>query len=340
MFPAEAEPLPAAAFHPPAWPEDLLDPPPPQLHPSPWGGGTFRASSNRGTPLGSLRPRCFPPDPPPDPGEWVEPLLRSTPVTAPGLRMGGGSVGAVLRSRGPLLPSGPGSEPLHPAPSSRDAGVRGATWGDSWTHARFSRRDEGPVEWWAVPSVYRRARFACRWRWVLQRRGEGLMPTGAVWLGPLEWPEPVPRLQRQRSVGVLARRSRRRRARRPPAWLTLRSWLPGPEDLFDPPRDPITQSELWDGGGCGDSDDPLFLEFLRACTPHLGWLSAELRVTPRVLVKRLTLFVDRVFDTADAFRLPTAAHNLVKAVKSLRREDCPWCAFETQCCSGQIVPVF
>ena len=88
------------------------------------------------------------------------------------------------------------------------------------------------------------------------------MPAGAVWLGPLEWPEPVPRLERQRSVGVLARRSRRRRARRPPAWLTLRGWLPGPEGLFNPPRDPITQPELWDGGG--DSDDPLFLEFLRA----------------------------------------------------------------------------
>ena len=63
------------------------------------------------------------------------------------------------------------------------------------------------------------------------------------------------------------------------------------------------------GGGCEDSDNPLFLEFLRACTPHLGWLSAELRVTPWVLVKRLTLFVDRVFDTTEGFRLPTAAFN-------------------------------
>ena len=64
------------------------------------------------------------------------------------------------------------------------------------------------------------------------------MPAGAVWLGALEWPEPVPRLERQRSVGVSARRSRRRRARRPPAWLTLRGWLHGPEGLFDPPPPP------------------------------------------------------------------------------------------------------
>ena len=44
--------------------------------------------------------------------------------------------------------------------------------------------------------------------------------------------------------------------------------------------------------GGGDSDGPLFLEILKACTPHLGWLSAELRVSRLVLVKSLTLFVD------------------------------------------------
>ena len=30
------------------------------------------------------------------------------------------------------------------------------------------------------------------------------------------------------------------------------------------------------GGGCEDFDDPLFLQFLRSYTPHLGWLLAEL----------------------------------------------------------------
>ena len=61
------------------------------------------------------------------------------------------------------------------------------------------------------------------------------MPSRAVWLGVLELPEPEPRLARQRSVGGSARRSRKRRTRRPPVWLTLRGWLPSPEDLFDPP---------------------------------------------------------------------------------------------------------
>ena len=107
-----------------------------------------------------------------------------------------------------------------------------------------------PLEWWAVLRVYMRARLARRWRWVHQRRGAGLMPAGAVRLGMLGWSEPEPRLARRRSVGGSARRSRRRRARRPPAWLTLHGWLHGPQDLFDPPpRDPVTQPELWDCRG-------------------------------------------------------------------------------------------
>ena len=50
--------------------------------------------------------------------------------------------------------------------------------------------------------------------------------------------------------------------------------------LTRPPPPPVTQGRFGKGGGCEESDDPLFLEFLRACTPRLGWLSAELRCTP------------------------------------------------------------
>ena len=74
-------------------------------------------------------------------------------------------------------------------------------------------------------------------------------------------------------------------------------------------------------GGCEGSDDPLFLEFLRACTPHLGWLSAELHCTPWALVKQLTWFVDRVFDTVEDFRPCTRAATLVKAIQGLKHED-------------------
>ena len=87
-----------------------------------------------------------------------------------------------------------------------------------------------------------------------------------------------------------------------------------------PPRDPMTQPELWEGGG-EDAGDPMFLEFLRACMPHLGWMSTELRCTPWILVKRLTLFIDRVFDTAEDYRLPTAVSVFVKALGRVKLED-------------------
>ena len=83
----------------------------------------------------------------------------------------------------------------------------------------------------------------------------------------------------------------------------------------------MTQPDPWEGGGCEGSEDPLFLEFLTVCTTHLGLPQVELRCTPRVLVKRLTLFVYRVFDTAEDCRVPTAASMLVKAVQDVKHED-------------------
>ena len=77
------------------------------------------------------------------------------------------------------------------------------------------------------------------------------MPSGLVWLGKLEWPKPEPQLARQRSAGGSARRPHRRRARRPPAWLTLRGWLPGPEDLFDPPPPDSVNGNCSNGSGNG-----------------------------------------------------------------------------------------
>ena len=38
-------------------------------------------------------------------------------------------------------------------------------------------------------------------------------------------------------------------------------------------------------------------------------------------MKRLTMFIDRVFDTAEDFRLPTAVSVLVQAVGRLKREE-------------------
>ena len=61
MFPAQAKPFPAAAFHPPSLARGPVGPPPPRLHPSlRGGGGAFRASSNRRTPRQPPAP-MFPP---------------------------------------------------------------------------------------------------------------------------------------------------------------------------------------------------------------------------------------------------------------------------------------
>ena len=49
-------------------------------------------------------------------------------------------------------------------------------------------------------------------------------------------------------------------------------------------------------------------------SPHPGWLSAEMRCTPWILVKRLTLFVTRVFNTAEDFFLGKAVPVLVQAL--------------------------
>ena len=233
MYLAEAEPLPPAAFHPPALLEDLLDPPPPKdLKPLP-----------EGVPPQGQGSQALPPPPPfhrlpsapGTPGGGEVASLLSIPVTVPGLMWEGGMVRIAPMGYDQPSPSEPMSGPRYPDLSSRDAVGRVRTRGRDWLNTRCSRREAGPLQWWAVLCVYRRARLARRWRWVLQRRGAGLMLAGSVWLGALEWPEPEPRLARRRSAGGSARRSRRRRARRPPAWLTLQGWLPGPEDLFDHP---------------------------------------------------------------------------------------------------------
>ena len=57
---------------------------------------------------------------------------------------------------------------------------------------------------------------------------------------------------------------------------------------------------------------------LESLHPHLGWMSAELKCTPWILVKWLTLFIDRVFDTAEDLCLPPAVFVLVKALGRLK----------------------
>ena len=103
-----------------------------------------------------------PPPPPPDPGEGAGHSLLSTPLIVPGLGEGGWSTGMALGGQDPLSPSGPSSGPRRPILSSRVAVGRECTRGSGRLHARCSKRGRGPLEWWAVPCVYRRARVARR----------------------------------------------------------------------------------------------------------------------------------------------------------------------------------
>ena len=151
MFPSEAEPLPTAAFHPPAWPEDLLDPPPPPAASKAAGGeGLSGRPRTAGSSLAAPTPGVPPPPtPPPPPGSTGvdETFVTVDSSDSSGSEDGGGgSAGSALRSRGPPSPLAPASEPLRPALSSRDAGVREDTWGSGRMRARCSKRGGGPLE--------------------------------------------------------------------------------------------------------------------------------------------------------------------------------------------------
>ena len=78
---------------PPSLAGGPVGPPPPPAALRTAGGGDCREELEPPDPPRQpppLVPPPPPPRPPPDPGKWVEPSLRSTPVAAPGLRMGGG----------------------------------------------------------------------------------------------------------------------------------------------------------------------------------------------------------------------------------------------------------
>ena len=106
----------------------------------------------------------------------------------------------------------------------------------SWGLYECLRRPalQGPLEWWAVPCVYRRkARTPLVLRPLAEGRGANTVTVGVargvgVAKAGAEIGAPAKRKNIAPKVAQL-------RARRPPAWLTLRGWLQGPEDLLDRP---------------------------------------------------------------------------------------------------------
>ena len=152
--PHEAEPLPAA-FHPPVWPEDLSDPPPP--FGDRWRRGSHgksRVADSSGS--HSPQPPSLHPPFPLHPQTPRRTWLRNCPLQRPfRIRRGGGSMRCALGGCNLLLPSGFAPAPRPPALSSRDSDGRADQRETAQLIGRCSalKREAGPLEWWAVLCV-------------------------------------------------------------------------------------------------------------------------------------------------------------------------------------------
>ena len=121
------------------------------------GGGLVRTARSHQVFLENPCPYRGPPDPP-----WIQGsgggggFVSADSGDSPGSDGGGGGFrpGRTWGIEVRLHPRSP-CRTLRPVLSSRDAVVRGGTRGSGRTHARCSKRGGGPLEWWAIPCVYR-----------------------------------------------------------------------------------------------------------------------------------------------------------------------------------------
>ena len=65
---------------------------------------------------------------------------------------------------------------------------------------------------------------------------------------------------------------------------------------------------------------PLFLEFMQALTPHFHWIADREGCSLWMVVKRVDLWLDRVFDTTEDFRLKGALPALLASLHNLQPE--------------------
>ena len=72
-----------------------------------------------------------------------------------------------------------------------------------------------------------------------------------------------------------------------------------------------------DRGGRVQEQPPLFLEFMQALTPHFHWIAERERCGLWMVAKRVDLWLNRVFDTAEDFRLQGALPALLGALRKL-----------------------
>ena len=70
---------------------------------------------------------------------------------------------------------------------------------------------------------------------------------------------------------------------------------------------------------------PLFLEFMQALTPHFHWIAERERCGLWMVAKRVDLWLNRVFDTAEDFRLRGALPALLSALRALHPDSWEAC---------------
>ena len=66
---------------------------------------------------------------------------------------------------------------------------------------------------------------------------------------------------------------------------------------------------------------PLFLEFMQALTPHFHWIAERERCGLWMVAKRVDLWLNRVFDTTEDFRLRGALPALLRALRTLHPDS-------------------
>ena len=62
---------------------------------------------------------------------------------------------------------------------------------------------------------------------------------------------------------------------------------------------------------------PLYLEFMRTLTPQIHWIAASLRCSLWLVAKRTSLWLNRIFDTAEDYRLLHALPQFLEALRGL-----------------------
>ena len=212
-------------------------------------------------------------------------------------------------------------------PSSLDASVNCGPPGQPLVLSEEGPERARKLEWWAVSTAHTRGRVALRWSWVVRRPCDP-EPPHAVKLGDLVWPSrSVRRSPSAPSSGQagMSRRRRRKTRWRVPSWLQLRASRPrlggGRSQWRHPP--PLCKGP--DRGRRVREQPPLFLEFMRALTPHFHWIAERERCGLWMVAKRVDLWLNRVFDTAEDFRLRGALPALLRALRTLHPDSWEAC---------------